>query len=58
MANTLCGLMRRALEQHHTGFSSLHLDAEAATAWEERLKQVRDQDGRLIGDRAPPAANC
>jgi integrase len=52
MANTLCGLFWRDLEQHHPGISSLHLDPEAVTAWKERLRQVRDQDGRLIGDRA------
>ena len=52
MANTLCGLFWRDLEQHHPGISSLHLDPEVAAAWKERLRQVRDQDGRLIGDRA------
>ena len=52
MANTLCGLFWRDLEEHHPGIASLHLDTEVATAWKERLRQVRDQDGRLIGDRA------
>ena len=49
MANTLCGLFWRDLEQHHPGISSPHLDPEVAAAWKERLRQVRDQDGRLIG---------
>ena len=52
MANTLCGLFWRDLEEHHPGIASLHLDTGVATAWKERLRQVRDQDGRLIGDRA------
>ncbi len=52
MANTLCGLFWRDLEQHHPGLASLHLDAEVAAAWKDRLKQVRDQDGRPVGDRA------
>ena len=52
MANTLCGLFWRDLEQHHPGIASLHLDAEVAAAWKERLRQVRDPDGHLVGDRA------
>ena len=52
MANTLCGLFWRDLEQHHPGISSMHLDTEVATTWKERLRQIRDQDGRPIGDRA------
>jgi hypothetical protein len=52
IANTLCGLFWRDLEQHHPGICSLHLDAEVAAAWKQRLRQVRDHDGRLIGDRA------
>ena len=52
MANTLCGLFWRDLEQHHPGISSMHLDTGVATTWKERLRQVRDQDGRPIGDRA------
>jgi len=52
MANTLCGLFWRDLERHHPGIASLHLDLEVAAAWKERLRQVRDQDGRVLGDRA------
>lgn len=52
MANTLCGLFWRDLEQHHPGIASLALDTEAAAAWKDRLKQVRDPDGRLVGERA------
>jgi integrase len=52
LANTLCGLFWRDLEQHHPGIASLHLDADVALAWKERLKQVRDQDGSPVGDRA------
>jgi integrase len=52
MANTLCGNFWRDLEQHHPGISSLRLDAEAAVAWKERLRQVTDRDGRRVGDRA------
>jgi hypothetical protein len=52
MARTLCGLFWRDLEQHHPGIASLHLHPEVAAAWKQRLRQVRDQDGRLIGDRA------
>jgi integrase len=52
MANTLCGLFWRDLEQHHPGIASLHLDAETAAAWKDRLRQVRDPDGHLVGDRA------
>lgn len=52
MANTLCGLFWRDLERHHPGICSVRLDPEVAAAWKERLRQVRDQDGRLIGDRA------
>jgi len=53
LASTLCGLFWRDLEQHHPGIASLHLDADVAIAWKERLRQVRDQDGRPVGDRAP-----
>ena len=52
LANTLCGLFWRDLEQHHPGIASLHLDADVTIAWKERLRQVRDQDGRPVGDRA------
>ena len=52
MANTLCGNFWRDLEQHHPGISSLRLDTEVAAAWKERLRQITDQDGRLVGDRA------
>src|SRR5262249_25675890 len=52
LANCLCGLFWRDLEQHHPGIASLHLDADVAIAWKERLKQVRDLDGRPVGDRA------
>lgn len=52
LAHTLCGLFWRDLEQHHPGIASLHLDADVATAWKERLKQVRDLGGRPVGDRA------
>jgi integrase len=52
MANTLCGLFWRDLEQHHPGIASLALDTEVAAAWKDRLKQVRDPDGRLVGERA------
>ncbi len=52
MANTLCGNFWRDLEQHHPGISSLRLDTEVAAAWKERLGQVTDRDGRLVGDRA------
>lgn len=52
MANTLCGLFWRDLERHQPGIASLHLDAEVAAAWKERLRQVRDHDGHLVGDRA------
>ena len=31
---------------------SLHLDTEVAAAWKERLRQLRDHDGRRVGDRA------
>jgi integrase len=52
MANTLCGLFWRDLEQHHPGIASLALDTEVAATWKDRLKQVRDPDGRLVGERA------
>ncbi len=52
LANALCGLFWRDLEQHHPGIASLHLDAGIAATWKERLQQVRNQDGRLVGDRA------
>jgi len=45
MANTLRGLFWRDLEQYHPGISSLHLDPEVATAWKERLRQVRTRTG-------------
>jgi integrase len=52
LANALCGLFWRDLEQHHPGIASLQLDAGIAATWKERLRQVRDQDGRLVRDRA------
>jgi integrase len=52
LANTLCGLFWRDLERHHPGIVSLALDPAVAIAWKERLKQVRDPEGRLVGDRA------
>jgi integrase len=52
MANTLCGNFWRDLEQHHPGIASLRLDSEVTAAWKERLRQVTDRDGRLVGDRA------
>ncbi|WP_329536822.1 site-specific integrase (plasmid) [Streptomyces sp. NBC_01450] len=51
MAHALCGLFWRDLEQHHPGIDSLHLETSVTTAWKERLKHVRDQDGRPTGDR-------
>ncbi len=52
LASALCGLFWRDLEQHHPGIASLQLGADIAATWKERLRQVRDQDGRLVGDRA------
>jgi len=52
LASALCGLFWRDLEQHHPGIASLQLDAGIAATWKERLRQVRDHDGRLVGDRA------
>ncbi len=52
LANTLCGLFWRDLEHHHPLIASLALDPAVATAWKQRLHQVRDPDGRPVGDRA------
>jgi integrase len=41
LASTLCQLFWRDLELHHPGIASLHLPAEVATAWKERLLTLR-----------------
>jgi integrase len=41
LTTTLCQLFWRDLERHHPGISSLHLPAEVATAWKERLLTLR-----------------
>jgi hypothetical protein len=39
------------LERHHPGIDSLRLAPEIAVAGKERLRQLRDDDGRVIRDR-------
>lgn len=50
LANFLGGLFWADLERHHPGIDSLHLPAEVATAWKQRLRTVAktttDADGR------------
>ena len=57
LASTLCGLFWRDLGQHHPGIASLHLDADVAIARKERLRQVRDQDGRPSETGRPSAVS-
>jgi integrase len=47
LATTLCQLFWRDLEVHHPGIASLHLPAEVATAWKERLLTSRNGRKRL-----------
>jgi len=51
LAHTLCGLFWRDLERHHPGIDSLRLPPDAVTAWKQRLRHLRDRDGRLVGER-------
>ncbi|MCG7526036.1 tyrosine-type recombinase/integrase [Streptomyces sp. OfavH-34-F] len=51
MARTLAGLFWRDLEKHHPGIDSLRLDADAVTAWRERVRMVRDRHGTPIRPR-------
>ena len=57
LAYYLAKLFWSDLERHHPGIDSLHLPAEVADAWKQRLrtvnKTVRTPDGRKITTEAP-----
>lgn len=42
----LAGRFWADIERHHPGINSLHLSAEVATAWKERMKVVTDHSGQ------------
>jgi Phage integrase family len=52
LAYYLAGLFWSDLERHHPGISSLHLQAEVAKAWKQRLRTVtkatRGADGKTV----------
>jgi integrase len=47
----LAGNFWADLERHHPGIDSLHLPAEVAAGWKQRLRHVRDRDGRPVRER-------
>ncbi|SHH32316.1 tyrosine-type recombinase/integrase [Streptomyces sp. 3214.6] len=47
LAQVLCQLFWKDLEEHHPGISSLKLSQDAATAWKERLGTIRHSPGRI-----------
>ena len=57
LANFLGGLFWADLERHHPGIDSLHLPAEVATAWKQRLRTVvkttKGADGRTSRTSVP-----
>ncbi|MGH3446926.1 MAG: tyrosine-type recombinase/integrase [Nocardioidaceae bacterium] len=57
LANFLGGLFWADLERHHPGIDSLHLPAEVASGWKQRLRTVpkttRSPDGRRIQTLVP-----
>jgi integrase len=57
LANFLGNLFWADLERHHPGIASLHLPAEVAAAWKQRLrtvtKTVRTPDGRHAEVQVP-----
>ncbi|MFZ0877441.1 MAG: site-specific integrase [Pseudonocardiaceae bacterium] len=61
LSYTLGRLFWRDLEIHHPGIASLHLPAEAATAWKQRIttKSVRTTlEGGQLGARSVPRINA
>ncbi|HEX9176746.1 MAG TPA: site-specific integrase [Mycobacterium sp.] len=52
LAHYLGGLFWSDLERHHPGISSLHLSAEVASAWKQRLRTItkvsRGADGKTV----------
>jgi len=56
LSYTLGRLFWRDLEEHHSGIASLHLPADVASAWKQRLacKTVRTTiDGQIVAASAP-----
>lgn len=43
----LAGVFWRDLETHHPGIDSLHLPADVATAWKDRVRTVVTRDGQI-----------
>jgi hypothetical protein len=52
LAAALGGLFWRDLERHHPGINSLHLPADVAAAWKQRIliktRRVVDPDGQVV----------
>jgi hypothetical protein len=57
LAGYLCGNFWSDIERHHPGISTLHLPAEIASAWKQRLRTVtkttRTPDGRRAQTLVP-----
>jgi hypothetical protein len=60
MANILGNLFWRDLERHHPGIASLHLTAEMASGWKQRIltrtRRSTTPDGDVIQVQVPRAA--
>ena len=52
LVTMLAGNFWADLERHHPGITSLDLPHEVAAAWKQRLRHVRDRDGRIVRERA------
>lgn len=51
MAGTLVGLFWHDLETHHPGIDTLRLPADVTAAWKERVRTIRDAEGRPVRAR-------
>ncbi|MEV0057393.1 hypothetical protein AB0H34_43750 [Saccharopolyspora shandongensis] len=51
LASNVVGLFWRDLEKHHPGIESLRLDPEVAAAGKDRVRMIRDKDGRPLRPR-------
>jgi hypothetical protein len=51
LVTMLAGNFWADLERHHPGIDALRLPAEVAAGWKQRLRHIRDRDGRPVRER-------